>query len=234
MYVRQPVHCRPQAYEWLTSQMPVIETTDGLLQAAVAVSMHELRDVDPAEVDADLDAIVRRVRSQVRSRHPQALLAHMHDELFEEMRLHGNDGDYYDRQNSYISRVLDTRQGLPIILSLIYKVVAERLGLQAAGVGAPGHFMVSVRLPNESSRMIIDPFLRGQMFTVGEAVERMTKMMEIEDDVIIRPDDVLPLVTHRQWAARIVQNLVGVFHQEADHDNLGAMIEMRSVIELGI
>jgi len=38
-----------------------------------------------------------------------------------------------------------TLLGLPISLSLIYKVVAERLGFRAWGVGLPGHFLIGSR-----------------------------------------------------------------------------------------
>ena len=96
---------------------------------AVAIAMHQVENVDIAEFDATLQKYADAVRSRVRGSQPQALLAHLHDVLFEEEKFTGNQEDYYNTANSYLPEVLRTKRGLPITLSLIYKVVAERLGL---------------------------------------------------------------------------------------------------------
>ena len=56
----------------------------------------------------------------------------------------GNTEDYYNPANSYLPTVLETKRGLPITLSLVYRLVAERVGLRSWGVGLPGHFVVAV------------------------------------------------------------------------------------------
>ena len=66
---------------------------------------------------------------RVRGNQQQALLAHLHQFLFEEQGFAGNSNDYYNPFNSYLPALLQTKLGLPISLSLIYKLVAERLGL---------------------------------------------------------------------------------------------------------
>ncbi len=53
-----------------------------------------------------------------------------------------------------------------MILCLIYKAVAERMGLIVEGVNTPGHFLAAVR--TEDDWMIIDPFQAGRMLTIGE------------------------------------------------------------------
>ena len=50
-------------------------------------------------------------------------------------------GSYNDPANSFLDRVLATRAGLPITLSVIYMEVGWRLGLPIAGVALPGHFL---------------------------------------------------------------------------------------------
>lgn len=40
--------CREEAHRLFVEQLPVLETTTGLLRAAIAVSLHALDDVDPA------------------------------------------------------------------------------------------------------------------------------------------------------------------------------------------
>src|SRR5687768_7837281 len=124
-----PHYCRPAAFEYFAAQLPRIETTDGLVHAAIAVSMHEHEKVEPRQIDDELTSLAHSVRSRVRSKQPRALLAHLHQALFDDLGLAGNSEDYYNAENSYLPAVLKSRRGLPILLSLIYKCVAERAGL---------------------------------------------------------------------------------------------------------
>ena len=55
------------------------------------------------------------------------------------MQQFGGDGAVYSSPlNSYLPAVLETRRGIPITLALIYKAVAERVGLEVDGINLPG------------------------------------------------------------------------------------------------
>ena len=77
--------------------------------------------------------------------------------LFVEEGFKGNASDYYNPDNSYFNRVLDTHSGIPITLSLLYLEVARRVGLRCSGVGMPGHFLVGL----EGGEVYLDPFHGG-------------------------------------------------------------------------
>src|SRR5215212_7320682 len=162
-----PLCCAPESFQLLARQVAHIESPDALIHGATAIAMHQLDNVDVTEVDATLQRYVDTVRSRVRGTQPQALLAHLHDVLFEEEALTGNQEDYYNTSNSYLPEVLRTKRGLPITLSLIYKVVAERLGLRAWGVGLPGHFLCGVEVAGGNT-MLVDAFAGGGIVTVDE------------------------------------------------------------------
>ena len=79
--------------------------------------------------------------------------------LFHEWGFHGNVENYADPLNSFLDQVLERRTGIPLSLSVVYLLVAGRLGLDLEPVGLPGHFIVgcfSDELP-----FFIDPFDRG-------------------------------------------------------------------------
>jgi regulator of sirC expression with transglutaminase-like and TPR domain len=59
--------------------------------------------------------------------------------------------DYYDARNSYLPDVLRTRRGIPITLALLYIELAAQVGLQAAGISFPGHFLVKLHMPRARS-----------------------------------------------------------------------------------
>ena len=101
--------------------------------------------------------------------------------------------------NSYLPEVLRTRRGLPITLSLVYKVVAERLGLRARGIGLPGHFLCGVEV--DGKIMLVDAFAQGRIITVDEAHARMQEMLGPD---VEWSDEMLQPVSNRHWLTRML------------------------------
>jgi regulator of sirC expression with transglutaminase-like and TPR domain len=216
-----PSYCSPRAFEHFVKQIDRLETTDGLLHAAIAISMHELDDIDPNLVDDQLTRWADEVRNRVRGPQPQALLAHLHDYLFDELGFIGNKGSYYDTRNSYIPAMLESRSGIPISMSLLYKVVAERAGLQVQGINVRWHFLASVNCGDENA--IVDAFHGGSVLTPNEARERIERIsgQKLPDD-----RDFLPVATHHMWIARMLNNLQLIFINEGRLDDHNAMVEL--------
>ncbi len=79
--------------------------------------------------------------------------------LFHEWGFHGNVEHYTDPRNSLLDQVLARRTGIPLSLSVVYLLVAERLGLALEPVGLPGHFIVGCF--EDSPPFFIDPFDKG-------------------------------------------------------------------------
>ena len=79
--------------------------------------------------------------------------------LFHEWGFHGNVENYTDPENSFLDKVLERRTGIPISLSIVYLLVAERLGVELAPVGLPGHFIVGCFA--DDLPFFIDAFDRG-------------------------------------------------------------------------
>ena len=241
--IKLPVCCSPEAFALLSKAVANLESPDALLSGAVAIALHQLDDAEVASVDARLQGYADTVRSRVRGRQPQALLAHLHDVLFDDEGFRGNSDDYYAPTNSYVPAVLETKRGLPITLSLIYKNVADRLGLRAWGVGLPGHFLVGVdaddvvrpRGPNgrnkaeEPSRgpMLVDAFAGGRILTAEEARDRIQEMFGPEAEW---SEEMLRPASNRHWLTRMLQNLLNVFGSANQFADVAAVLEMEMVL----
>lgn len=249
----RPLYCRPCAFDFFAAQLPLLDSDDAaaLVNAAIAISMHELEHVDPRAASCTLqrlaDEVCRRVPHQVQQLNgplppgsspmqlacaAEAVMAHLHHVLFEEFGLRGNAEDYYNPMNSYIPAVLATRRGVPITLSLIYKVVAQRLGLRVHGVNAPGHFLAAVELPAASggiSLMYVDAFTCGNVLTREEAFARIEQAIgrSLRRDVSL-----LAFASSRQWLGRMLQNLQNIFAFKGRETDLAAMREMQSLLSL--
>ena len=220
-----PLCCSPDAFNLLTRQVAAIESPDALVHGATAIAMHQVESIEVAEVDATLQRYADTIRSRVRGSQPQALLAHLHDVLFDEEQFTGNQDDYYNTANSYLPEVLRTKRGLPISLSLIYKVVAERLGLRAWGVGLPGHFLCGIEV--EGKVTLVDPFAQGRIITVDEAHARMQEMLGPD---VEWSDELLQPVSNRHWLTRMLQNLLHTFGNSGHFADVAAVLEMEMLL----
>lgn len=88
------------------------------------------------------------------------------DWLFRSGAFRGDEHNYTDPRNAYLNDVLDRHLGLPISLSVIYLEIGQRLNLPVAGVGLPGHFIVSVL--GDAGPVYLDPFHQSQTLTQAD------------------------------------------------------------------
>jgi len=221
-----PQCCSPEAFKLLARQVESINSPDALLNGAIAISMHQMDAVEPADIDRQIQKLADAVRKRVHGNQTQAILAHLHDVLFEQTKFIGNSEDYYNANNSYLPAVLDSKKGLPITLSLVYKIVGERLGLRTWGVGLPGHFLVAVE--EAPSRIIlVDTFSSGRILTPSEAHERMQELFGPEMEW---SDDLLRPASNRHWLTRILQNLLHIFGTNNKYSDVAAVLEMEMLL----
>ncbi len=224
-----PAYCRPAAYRMFAEQLADVESAAGLFRVAFAIALHERPEASLAEAETIVENLGDTVRSRVRSGSAEALLAHLHDVLFDVFGLCGNVADYYDPANSYLPDVLRTRRGIPISLVLVYRRVAEPLGLVVHGVNAPGHFLAEVELSGASGvqRMYVDPFFGGGVLNETEVAMRIS---QAAGKPIPMTPDVLTRATPRMWLARMLNNLQASFAATGQERDVCAMQELHALL----
>ena len=147
--------------------------------------------------------------------------------LFHEHGLRGNADNYADPLNSFLDQVLIRRKGIPISLSIVYLLVAERVGLQLEPVGLPGHFMVGCY--EESAPFFIDPFNAGLLLSAEEVFD-LLKETDVDASII----DLAPTPV-REVLSRCCRNLVNHYtainQPEQAHLFAGFVAEFESTYE---
>ena len=128
--------------------------------------------------------------------------------LFKDKGFSGNRTQYYDPDNSYVNRVIETRQGIPISLSALYVFVGKRLDLPLAGVGMPGHFLV--KLEGEMPPQFIDCFNGGTMLREQDC-EQFITASGLEYDPKLLEKSSTPTIL-----ARMLRNLLSIYEQEPE------------------
>ncbi|QEG36595.1 transglutaminase family protein [Bythopirellula goksoeyrii] len=228
--MRTPIYCRPAAHQLFEAEIANLDTGAGLFRAAFAIALHERPEARIVEAETVVEQLATTVQRRVHSNSKEALLAHLHDVLFDVFGLRGNTDDYYNPANSYLPDVLHSHKGLPITLVLIYKRVAELVGLTVYGINSPGHFMAEVESAEGVSgrSMVVDPFFGGSVLTVQEAKERIE---QTAGRPLVVSTEWLPRATHQQWLARMLVNLLSVFTATGQERNMLAMQELLGLLE---
>jgi regulator of sirC expression with transglutaminase-like and TPR domain len=126
--------------------------------------------------------------------------------IFDVLRFHGNEENYYDPENSYLNRVVDRRTGNPINLCLVYLLLARRLRLPMTGIGLPGHFIC--RYQSTSEEYYVDVFNRGKLWTKANCIQYL-----IQRNYNVQDDHLAP-VTSRRMLSRICANLHRIYDDQ--------------------
>ncbi len=197
-----------------------------LFGAAMVIAGLRGEPVDGHAVARQLDLISEAVRDQAGDTTDPDRLAHAVDhQLFAVLGFHGNSTDHDDPENSYLDRVVERRTGIPITLSLVYREVAQRVGLICDGIGYPGHFLV--RCVTGGEPIYIDPYHQGARLDRAELLAGL-RGQRLGATV---PDAFLAAVTRRQILQRMLNNLRAAFRQRRDPARWLATVELALVIE---
>lgn len=197
-----------------------------LARAALAIARWQYPGLAVDAYLERLDALARGVDGARRSTDPVGRLHRLREYLFVEQGFAGNREDYYDPRNSFLNDVLDRRQGIPITLSLVLMEVGKRLGLAVEGIGLPGHFITGARLGD--SQILLDPFNAGALLT-PEACEKLVGRA-LGRKVALKPEN-FAAVTRRQFLARMLANLKGIYWQREAWDRVVGVIDRLLVLD---
>jgi regulator of sirC expression with transglutaminase-like and TPR domain len=130
--------------------------------------------------------------------------------LFHENGFHGNVENYTDPLNSFLDQVLARRTGIPISLSIVYVLIAQRIGLELEPVGLPGHFVVGCY--QDDSPFFIDTFDGGIFRSADEIFASLRA-----NNIVPKTSDVAPTPV-REVLCRSCRNLVNHYHAAGDEE----------------
>ena len=196
----------------LTRLKEVLDKEDwSLFDAGMLVARLDDAELDIAPYRQQLEALQKELQKGL----PEDATAEQKREylrqfLFEQNGFHGSRSEYYSRANSYLSRVLDDREGIPVTLGVVYLEMAAAIGLKAEGVGLPGHFVVRVT-PEAGEPFLVDVFDAGERLTREEAEQRL----QATAGVVPQEEHFRPLPSH-EILERMLGNLVAIAQNEND------------------
>ncbi len=134
--------------------------------------------------------------------------------LFEEEGYVGNKLFYHEPDNSFLYKLLDSKLGIPISLSVLYILVGMRLGLPLYGVNLPLHFMLSYE--SEDFQTFIDPF------NGGVQIDKETCLRFLEANGYKESNEYFQKASTLTIIKRMYNNLINIYKKNgpAELENL--------------
>ena len=196
-----------------------------LQRCALYFAGEEYPSLNVEEYLARLDAMAARVLADsASSGSNESLVRALNGYLFDEEKFTGNPADYYNPDNSYLNRVMDSRAGIPITLSVLYLGVAERLGLDCYGVGMPGHFLVALK----DLDLFLDPFHSGQLLSAADC-RRLARDMFGPD--FAWTDEYLAPCPRKLIIYRMLNNLRQIYLNKRDFGRHASIVEKMLLVD---
>ncbi len=201
-----------------------------LLEAALSVAQDDDPTLDLTACQLEIDRFAARLRRRMPAdiaTIPKLRL--LNNFFYQELGFAGNLNDYYNPDNSYLHKVLETRRGIPISLAVIYIELAQQIGLDVKGVSFPGHFLMKLSVKNGD--IILDPF-NGTSLSREDIEERLEPFLinghGPEDPPLA---SYLADATPRAILVRMLRNLKALF-AEHPHWRQFLNVQQRLVILL--
>ena len=181
------------------------------------------------QLDSLADAVKIKLGKEVsaKSVDPERLITALREVLFEDEKFGGNFDDYNNPANSSLEKVLESKKGLPILLSHVVIAVGRRLEVPIVGVPAYGRYIVKYdgrRAPMGFPQrdVFINPFDNGKILT---REDRMALFPSHDPDLMIPPQ------SHRRDLIRMLSNMESHLFIRDDNDRAYLALEFRAVLE---
>lgn len=203
-------------------------TAANLARGALLIALEDHPQIDVDAYLRSLDDLAARVMKRSAPNEPPVFrLGHLHAEMFDVDGYRGDEHNYYDPRNAYLDDVIDRKIGIPITLSIIFLHVAARIGLNASGVGLPGHYIVKVQF--DLNEVYVDPFHGGTTMTVKEISEMLAQMTGGRGRLT---GEHLRSWDGRETLLRVLGNLQSMWSRAGDQRRATAAGERMEILQL--
>lgn len=217
-----PAEARRQFVEYAEGEI----TNENLARGALLIALEDSPSLDVNRYLGELDGLAERVLRRCHAGEPPIFrLGHLHAEMFDVDGYRGDTRSYYDTRNGYLHEVIDRKLGIPITLAIVFLHVATKIGLAAAGVGLPGHYLVKVQF--ELNEVYVDPFHEGTTLTIPEIGAMLHRLTGGSQQLM---SEHLRAWNGRQTLQRVLANLMNMWNRAGDSRRMATAKERMELL----
>jgi regulator of sirC expression with transglutaminase-like and TPR domain len=204
-----------------------------LLEGSFIVAKYQYPDLSLFEILNEIDKIRRDIwlelNDSLTALEKVRVINHI---LFDIYKFTGNNTNYYSPQNSFINQVLYSKKGNPISLSIVYIVVAQKLGLPIYGVNLPKNFILAYKdeyhdLYPEGDEVLfyINPFNKGAILGRKE-IDIFLKQQNIQpEDSFYKPCSNVDILQ------RVILNLIFSYEKLGYENKISDLQSLLKIIK---
>lgn len=210
--------------------------TQNLLEGAFLIAHFQYPELTLSSIEKEIEVIRRdawlEVNDNLTALEKVKILNHV---IFE---IHGfgpNLTNFFAPGNQYINQLIETKKGGPILLSIFYATVAQKLGLPIYCVNLPKNFVLAYKDrfqpvtestdEKDSILFYINPFNNGSIFGHKE-IEAFLQQQKI----LPKTEYYLPC-SNRVAIAQLVFNLIYAYEKHSNFNKIQDLKKLLGLIE---
>lgn len=208
-----------------------------LLKGAILVAKYQYPGIDEQAIYDEFERIQRDVWLEVNDKLTALEKVRILNKvIFGTYQFQGNTKNFHSPTNSCINVVLESKKGNPLSLSLVYSIIAQRLGFPIYGVNLPNQFVLAYMDEDAIHHFIgkenkygvlfyINPFSRGTIFDENEINDFLDKLKVPHNREYYEPCSNTAIIK------RMLTNLVASFQQVGNAEKVEELVELRDLFE---
>jgi len=210
----------------------VREGSDDLLKGFYLISRFQYPELSFAEVNDPVEQIRKDVwielNDNLTALEKVKILNHI---FFKIHKFSENASNFYDPNNSYINKVLESKKGNPISLGILYSVIGQGLGLPIFGVNLPKNFILAYKdsadlyeTDDEDILFYINPFKNGTVLGKRE-IDYFLKQHKIKPEKkFFIPCSNIDIIS------RVLNNLANAYKKEKNQNKIDQIEKLISLL----
>lgn len=214
----------------------VKKNSDDLLTGMILVAHYQYPDLDENKIREYLNRIKRDAWSEIKEQQPPLEKVHVLNRvLFDMHGFTGNTANFHAPQNSFINTVLETKKGNPLMLCVVYSIIAQQLDIPVYGINLPEHFVLAYQdenkslgydytYPEASVLFYINAFSRGSVFSKKDIDQFLKKLDLKPHKIFFEP------CTNVEIVQRSLRNLSFSFQKLGDTEKVNELDELLEYI----
>ncbi len=197
---------------------------ENLLEGAWIVATYQYPDLELSFLQKEIEQLYYEVWPSCKPEmHPIDQIKVVNSVLFEKLKFRANSKNFHAPGNSMINVVLETRQGNPISLCLIYMLIARKLGMPIHGVNLPNLFICTYKSPDR--QFYINAFNKGLIFSRSDIENYLQQLHLNPADIFFEP------CSNADIIKRILRNLIISFEKLNEHHKSDEVKQLLKTID---
>ncbi len=198
-----------------------------LLEGMWIISTYQYPDTELEELSQQIEQIYYDIWVDLKpDLHPYDQVKMINSSLFSKLKFRANTKNFHSPNNSLLKAVLESKKGNPISLSVIYILVAEKLGLPVKGVNLPNLFIITYK--TDDLQFYINAFNRGLIFSRKDIDNYVANLNLTPKESFYQP------CSNEEILKRVLRNLIIAYDKLGEHQKSEEIKELLVLLSGGI